>query len=248
VLDFSVAKLDAPDAQLTRAGVVFGTPAYMSPEQGRGTPLDPRSDIYAVGIVAYEMLSGRPPFDAAVPTDVVMMHLRSQPAPLSGVPLQLSAIVMRALEKDPKKRQQTAEELDAQCQRCLNELFPRHTPGTGVPAAPPPAQPAVAPLQTATPSQRTMMAAPAPTPVPAAKKKGRTIALDDAPTATPQRTVALPESAGVVAFAEHAQRARAEAHAAEQRPAGPLFWLAWTLIGVGAGLAAHFWLLSHGRA
>src|SRR5258707_84601 len=69
VLDFSVAKLDTPDAQVTRAGVVFGTPAYMSPEQGRGMSLDARSDIYAVGIVAYEMLTGKPPFDAKIPTE-----------------------------------------------------------------------------------------------------------------------------------------------------------------------------------
>src|SRR5262249_59295751 len=89
VLDFSVAKLNAPDAQVTRAGVVFGTPAYMSPEQGRGLPLDPRSDIYAVGILAYEMLTGKPPFDAKVPTEVVMMHLRERPAALQNVPPQL---------------------------------------------------------------------------------------------------------------------------------------------------------------
>src|SRR3954466_1191513 len=86
VLDFSVAKLDAPDAQVTRAGVVFGTPQYMSPEQGRGVPLDARSDIYAVGIVAYEMLTGKPPFDAKIPTEIVMMHLRDKPAPLQGLP------------------------------------------------------------------------------------------------------------------------------------------------------------------
>ncbi len=99
VLDFSVAKLDAPDAQVTRAGVVFGTPQYMSPEQGRGVPLDARSDIYAVGVVAYEMLTGKPPFDAKMPTEVVMMHLRDKPAPLTGLPPQLTSIVMKALRE-----------------------------------------------------------------------------------------------------------------------------------------------------
>ena len=131
VLDFSVAKLDAPDAQVTRAGVVFGTPQYMSPEQGRGVPLDARSDIYAVGVVAYEMLTGKPPFDAKIPTEVVMMHLRDKPAPLVGLPPQLTEIVMKALEKDAGRRQQSAEELDQECQQCLAELFPRQTPGPG---------------------------------------------------------------------------------------------------------------------
>ncbi|HXU67865.1 MAG TPA: serine/threonine-protein kinase [Polyangia bacterium] len=161
VLDFSVAKLDAPDAQVTRAGVVFGTPQYMSPEQGRGVPLDARSDIYAVGVVAYEMLTGKPPFDAKIPTEVVMMHLRDRPAPLQGLPPQLTTIVMKALEKDAASRQQSAEALDAECQQCLAELFPRQTPGPGampiVSAAPPmaPARPVVA-------EQKTMMAQEAP--------------------------------------------------------------------------------------
>jgi serine/threonine-protein kinase len=132
VLDFSVAKLDTPDAQVTRAGVVFGTPAYMSPEQGRGVQLDARSDIYAVGIVAYEMLTGKPPFDAKIPTEVVMMHLREQPPPLTSAPPQLAKLIMKALEKDPGRRQQTAEELDNECQACFAELFPRQTPGSGI--------------------------------------------------------------------------------------------------------------------
>jgi serine/threonine-protein kinase len=155
VLDFSVAKLDAPDAQVTRAGVVFGTPQYMSPEQGRGIPLDARSDIYAVGIVAYEMLTGKPPFDAKVPTEVVMMHLRDRPAPLQGLPPPLVTIVMRALEKDAAMRQQSAEALDTECQQCLADLFPRQTPGAGLS---PPMQ------QQAAPEQRTMMAMEAPRP------------------------------------------------------------------------------------
>ena len=131
VLDFSVAKLDAPDAQVTRAGIVFGTPAYMSPEQGRGVQLDARSDIYALGILAYEMLTGKPPFDAKMPTEVVMMHLREQPAPLVGFPPQLANLVMKALAKDPKQRQQTCDEMDQECQACFAELFPRNNPGSG---------------------------------------------------------------------------------------------------------------------
>src|SRR6185369_9441232 len=122
VLDFSVAKLDAPDAQLTRAGVVFGTPAYMSPEQGRGVPLGPQSDLYAVGVVAYEMLMGRPPFEAAIPTEVVMMHLRNTPAPITGVSPQIAELVMRTLEKDPKRRPQSAAALESECQQLLVEL------------------------------------------------------------------------------------------------------------------------------
>jgi serine/threonine-protein kinase len=160
VLDFSVAKLDAPDAQVTRAGVVFGTPQYMSPEQGRGIPLDARSDIYAVGIVAYEMLTGKPPFDAKVPTEVVMMHLRDKPAPLVGLPPPLINIVNRALDKDPGRRQQSADALDQECQQCLADLFPRQTPGTGLNPQVPVAQPGMV-------EQRTMMAMEAPRPGPA---------------------------------------------------------------------------------
>jgi serine/threonine-protein kinase len=238
VLDFSVAKLDAPDAQLTRAGVVFGTPAYMSPEQGRGVPLDPRSDIYAVGIVAYEMLSGKPPFDGNIPTEVVMMHLRNQPPPLQGVPLQLSAIVMRALEKDPKQRQQSADELDQQCQRCLLELYPRNTPGAGLPRA-----------SGSEPSVRSYPGLIAPAPATEPPRKGRTMALGAVPPpAAPaeRKTVALPETEGKIAYAEPARRARAAAQASEDDAAGALFWLAWVLLGIGGGLAVHFFML-HAR-
>ena len=164
VLDFSVAKLDAPDAMQTRAGVVFGTPAYMSPEQGRGVPLDRRSDVYAVGIVAYEMLNGKPPFDGRIPTEVVMMHLRDKPAPLPpDVPPQVAQMVMKALDKDPGRRQQTAEELDSECQQLLMEIAPRQTPMGGVPMMGTPSRPMapMGPPPSAPPAgseQRTMIA------------------------------------------------------------------------------------------
>ena len=163
VLDFSVAKLDTPDAQVTRAGVVFGTPQYMSPEQGRGVPLDARSRYLRRRHVAYEMLTGKPPFDAKIPTEMVMMHLRDKPAPLVGLPPQLTGIVMKALEKDAGNRQQSAEALDNECQQCLAELFPRQTPGPGsVPIVSAARAGARAPGAWA--EQRTMMAQEAPKP------------------------------------------------------------------------------------
>lgn len=133
VLDFSVAKLDAPDAQQTRAGTVFGTPAYMSPEQARGTKLTPQSDIYACGIVAYEMLTGKPPFEAPLPMEVVMMHLRQKPAPLVGYPDVVVRLVMRALEKQADRRQQSADEMHREAVEIAENLFPRQST-TGLPA------------------------------------------------------------------------------------------------------------------
>ena len=132
VLDFSVAKME-DNAQQTRAGTVFGTPAYMSPEQARGVKLSPHSDIYACGIVAYEMLTGKPPFEAALPMEVVMMHLRQKPAPLVGYPEPVARLVMKALEKTPDRRQQSADEMHRECLQVLEQLYPGQTPSAGLP-------------------------------------------------------------------------------------------------------------------
>ncbi len=209
VLDFSVAKLDTPDAQVTRAGVVFGTPAYMSPEQGRGIKLDARSDVYAVGIVMYEMLGGKPPFDAQNPTDVVLMHLQATPPPLpSDVPQQVAREVMRALEKDPNRRHQTAEELDHACQAAMADLYPRQTPGSGLhqqlsaPNQPVRMQPQAAP-------QANTMIASSPKPKPVADQ--RTL-LADAPKAVP-----VPEQRTQMAMPAPQQPVRGATPIAEQR-------------------------------
>ncbi len=124
LLDFSVAKLlQEGDKMHTQAGVVFGTPQYMSPEQGRGLPLDARSDLYALGILAYEMLTGMVPFHDENPMTVIQMHLRAEiPAMPASIPYSVQQIVRRALEKDAARRYQSAGEMMQHCQQVFAEL------------------------------------------------------------------------------------------------------------------------------
>jgi eukaryotic-like serine/threonine-protein kinase len=124
LLDFSVAKLlQENDKMHTQAGVVFGTPQYMSPEQGRGLPLDARSDLYALGILAYEMLTGRVPFNDENPMTVIQMHLRTEIPPMPAqIPYPVQQVVRRALEKDPSRRYQSAGEMMQHCQQVFSEL------------------------------------------------------------------------------------------------------------------------------
>ncbi len=116
VLDFGLAKV-AGGSRFTRAGMVFGTPHYMSPEQAAGEPSDHRLDIYALGIVLYEMLTGKLPFEADTFMGVLTKHIYMVPPPPSevlgnGLALgPLERIVMRCLEKKPEKRYATMEEL-----------------------------------------------------------------------------------------------------------------------------------------
>ncbi|HEU4699112.1 MAG TPA: protein kinase [Gemmatimonadales bacterium] len=133
VTDFGVAKAVSEASgrsEVTTAGVALGTPAYMSPEQAAADPhVDQRSDIYAVGVMAYEVLAGRPPFTGATPQQVLAAHLTQAPDPLSrhrpGVSPALEAVVMRCLAKRPADRWQTAGEL-------LAALEPLGTPSGGV--------------------------------------------------------------------------------------------------------------------
>lgn len=118
VVDFGVAKAmsDARDtARLTATGISLGTPAYMAPEQAAGETVDHRADIYAIGVVAYEMLSGAPPFTGQAQS-VISQHLTAAPRPIAsrdrgGIPPAVERIVMRCLEKDPAARYQSADEL-----------------------------------------------------------------------------------------------------------------------------------------
>ncbi len=113
VVDFGLAKLLA-DAGAGPAGTVVGTPYYMSPEQGMGEPLDTRSDVYSLGAMFYEMLSGTRPFDAETVSGVINHHLYDLPPPLAaalGIPRRVSTAIMQALAKDPDERPQTAGDL-----------------------------------------------------------------------------------------------------------------------------------------
>jgi hypothetical protein len=108
VTDFGIAKASEATSDLTEVGQVFGTAKYLSPEQVEGRPLDPRSDIYALGVVLYEASTGRPPFAADNVTATALARLHAPPAPprsLRGdLPPSLEAIVMRALARDPADR------------------------------------------------------------------------------------------------------------------------------------------------
>ncbi|HEY6962345.1 MAG TPA: Stk1 family PASTA domain-containing Ser/Thr kinase [Gaiellaceae bacterium] len=119
VTDFGIARSGA--SQMTEAGSIVGTAQYLSPEQARGAPVDARSDLYSLGIVLYEMLTGRVPFTGDTPVEIAMKHLSQVPDPPSklrnGVPHDLDAIVMRALAKDPDQRYSSAEEMDADLAR-----------------------------------------------------------------------------------------------------------------------------------
>ena len=111
VLDFGLARIVS--SSLTRTGLVFGTPDYMSPEQVRGRVVDERSDIFSLGAVFYQMLSGRKPFAAKALPEVMRSVLTDEPAPLTHVeaPPSLARLITRALQKDPLKRYQKVDEL-----------------------------------------------------------------------------------------------------------------------------------------
>jgi beta-lactam-binding protein with PASTA domain/predicted Ser/Thr protein kinase len=119
VTDFGIAR--AGVSQMTEAGSIIGTAQYLSPEQARGAAVDQRSDLYSIGIVLYEMLTGTVPFTGESPVEIAMKHLSDTPRPPSlqrpEIPPDLDMVVLRALAKNPDDRFQTAEEMDAELDR-----------------------------------------------------------------------------------------------------------------------------------
>ena len=118
VVDFGLAKFmphaNKETASLTATGQIFGSPPYMSPEQCQGLKLDERADIYSMGCLMYETITGKPPFEGETPVATIMKHMTEYPAPPTShvlVPPKLEAIILKALEKNAGARQQSMDEL-----------------------------------------------------------------------------------------------------------------------------------------
>jgi beta-lactam-binding protein with PASTA domain len=137
VTDFGIARAWDDSDQLTRTGAVIGTATYFSPEQAQGLTADGRSDLYALGVVMYELLTGVPPFVGESPVSVAYQHVREFAPPPSdlnpNIPDALDAIVMRCLEKDPRRRYQTAGALSVDLGRFLAGEAPSLPPADDAP-------------------------------------------------------------------------------------------------------------------
>lgn len=126
IADFGIVRLNTADVRLTNTGDAIGTPAYMSPEQIRGDRvLDGRSDIYALGVLLFEMLSGTHPFDTPTPMGIAVKHITAPVPPIRelqpGLPPGIEAVLDKAMAKKPEERFQTATEMAVAVQALLTE-------------------------------------------------------------------------------------------------------------------------------
>ncbi len=215
VLDFGLAKVTEREMRpgsliLTQEGMVFGTPEFMSPEQARGEKLDGRSDIYSLGVIMYELLTGKLPFDAAQPMEFIQRHIKEPPIPLAKrapnreFPGGLWDVLEKALAKRPQDRYASANELG----QALRDVIakPRSTP-------PPPSGPTYATSQPPNAPQT-----PAFTPQPIAQPPPQT-------SPTPPAQPAMQVSSAYPAAAPAADGGLLSSRAA------------WLVLGLGALLA-----------
>ncbi|MFL5311728.1 MAG: serine/threonine-protein kinase [Myxococcales bacterium] len=169
VLDFGLVKFfqgDNPDGEITNAGTFMGSPHYIAPEQARNQGPDQRCDLYSLGILLYQMLTGKVPFTAPNPVDIILKHLHEAPVPPRElrpdlvIDAQLEAIVLRCMAKDRADRFQSMDELLVALKLLRQQLT--GTPGAPHPAAPPITPDSVHPVAPRIPS------APVPSPPAAA--------------------------------------------------------------------------------
>jgi serine/threonine protein kinase len=196
--DFGIAKIMEETFQLTGSGVAVGTPAYMSPEQAQGQKIDGRTDIYALGVVLYQALTGATPFSAETPLAVLMMHINNPLRPPSqlnpDIPEALEQVVLRAMAKHPADRFQTAEEL-------AEALLKVSAPPTVVPLRP---SAHSGSLPYALPPTPSHVSIPAPTPMQASTPVFAQTASQPPATSAPQRPARpwlWPAIAGALAVA-----------------------------------------------
>lgn len=124
--DFGIVRV-AEDAGLTNSGIVLGTADYLSPEQARGETLTASSDLYSLGVVMFEMLTGRPPFVGPTAVSIAMQHASANPPPLRQfnhtIPSALEQLVIRTLQKEPEDRFSSAAEMQRALRQCAREIM-----------------------------------------------------------------------------------------------------------------------------
>ena len=135
ITDFGLVRIAHSSTQ-TASGVVSGTPAYMSPEQAQGVQVDHRSDIYSLGIVLYEMIAGRVPFEADTSWTVILKHINDEPPPIHGIQPPVQQVIERVLAKDPDRRYQTCRELSADYLNAIGLVSESETLRLSLPSAP----------------------------------------------------------------------------------------------------------------
>jgi serine/threonine protein kinase len=137
ITDFGLVRI-AQAATQTASGAVSGTPAYMSPEQAQGLKVDHRSDIYSLGVVLYEMLAGRIPFEGDTSWTLIFKHINEAPPPIAGIQPAVQAVIDRALAKKPEDRYQSARELAADYMEAIGLISEANTLRISLPPSRPP--------------------------------------------------------------------------------------------------------------